>query len=264
MRILSVFFSLLFVAVSAFASSEYFDVVFDIDWTIAYKTSAEQVAKDPSGVFQFDNEYYRVSPGTIESLRKLHSTPGIRVSFNSGGTPERNEAFLQFVYSQVNADPTKPAYSPHMILDKHDLEDMVAKGEALPSDSFAVRYKKTLLKISSDLKKVILIDDIKNFLLKGQEANMLWTGTTFEDLLSFAESQQKMRLAPEADKKYFPKSEFEYKNERNKISRLVDLILNAYRISPDNPVAVLNGWTRNSKGVQFDQSRGQVRCEALF
>lgn len=264
MRILSIFCSVLFITVSAFASSEFFDVVFDIDWTLAYKTNAEQAAKDPNGVFQFENEYYRISPGTIKALRKLHSTPGIRVSFNSGGTPERNETLLRFVYSQVNSNPAEPVYSPHMILDKHDLEDMVAKGEALPTDSFSVRFKKTLLKINSDLSRIILIDDIKNFLIKGQEANMVWTGTTFEDLLNFDEAQKKMSVASETDKKYFPRSQFEYLNERYKIPRLVDLILKAYKLSPSNPVAMLNSWTRAADGRHLDLTFGHGRCEALF
>lgn len=264
LRILSVFCSLLFVAVSAFASSDYFDVVFDIDWTIAYKTDAKQAAKDPTEVFQFENEFYRISPGTIEALRKLHSTPGIRVSFNSGGTPERNEAFLKFVYSKLNSDPAKPAYAPYMILDKNDLEDMVAKGEALPTDPFAVRFKKSLLKINADLSRIILVDDIKNFLFKGQERNLLWTGGTFEDLLTYAESKEKMALAPEKDHKYFPQSEKEYFKERFKIPRLVNLILKAFKQSPENPVELINLWTRDRQGNSLDLTRGGLRCEGLF
>lgn len=264
MRILSVFCNLLFLSVSAFASSDYFDVVFDIDWTIAYKTSAGQAAKDPNGVFEFENEYYRISPGTVEALRKLHSTSGVRVSFNSGGTPERNEAFLKFVYSQVNADPDKPAYAPYMILDKHDLEDMVAQGKALPTDPFAIRFKKSLLKINSDLKRIILIDDIKNFLLKGQEGNMLWTGGTFEDLLNFSEAQEKMSQASEKDRKYFPQTEKEYSKERYKIPILVDLVLKAFKQAPEDPVGLLQLWTRDQMGNSLDLTRGGLRCEGLF
>lgn len=261
MRILRLFCLLFFLSVPVFAVSDYFDVVFDLDWTLAYKTTAEQAAKDPSGIFQFENEYYRLSPGTIVALRKLHTTPGIRVSFNSGGTPQRNVALLEFIYSQINANSLNATYEPHMVLDKQDL---VANPDALPTDPFAVRFKKTLLSINPDLKKIILIDDIKNFLLHGQEANMLWTGTTFEDLLSYAEAVQKMGLAKPEDRKYFPNNEVEYLKERNKILRLVDLVLKAFQQSPADPVSVLNLWTHDRLKNSLDLTRGGLRCEALF
>lgn len=262
MRILHLFCIVFFLTGTAFAAPDTsFDTVFDLDWTIAYKTTAEKAARDPRGIFYFENEYYRVPPQTIEALRQLHSTPGIRVSYISGGTAERNQALLQSIYSAINSNSPSEVFSPHMVLSKNDL---VANEQALPTDPFSVRFKKNLLAINPDLRRIILVDDIKNFLLPGQEANMLWTGTTFEDFLNYQEAKQKIHSASEADKKYFPTTEQEYINERNKILRFVHLILKAFDRSPANPVELLNSWTRSRDGQILDLTRGGLRCEALF
>ncbi len=207
---------------------ESFDVVFDLDWTLLYKTSEPMAAQDQTDIIRYGTEVYRLAPGTTDAIIKLHNTPDVRVSFYSGGEADRNLAVVDFIYQQIALRQKNLA--PYKVLNKADL---VTVPDALPTERFSKRFKKDLTKISSNLNRIVLVDDIADFTPKGQEKNLLWLGVTYEDFPTYAAAADKSKLAADKDKKYFPESYSDWLQERSKITAATDIILKSLN-TPDS------------------------------
>lgn len=183
-----------------------FHVVFDLDWTLVYPLEAAPNPPDPLAV-QAAGKWYRYSDGAAESIQRLLER-GVKVSFFSGGDTTRN---LELLRQLRLPNGTTAAQAAHKILNAEDLT-RVSEDNTL---KFPQRFKKDLRKITPDLDRVVLIDDIKEFSLPGQERNMRWTGPTYNFSANYDESAARINREWEA-----PSLEA-WKQERSKITRAV-------------------------------------------
>ena len=204
-------FSVLLISISAHAGVP-LDIVFDIDQTIAtlvHEGPSGDLLADPTdplrGTVQisFDKpeydsinrpllnpngtaithpmtERYRVYDGFLdlmEKLRKLQEAGQVRVSFFSGGTPQRNKVLLSALKlsdgKSVLEMVTESSSSPRV----YSREQMTYTG--LAEGRVRDRFKKDLRLVNPNLEDVILIDDIQNFALGDQKLQTIWLGEDF-------------------------------------------------------------------------------------
>lgn len=74
------------------------DIVLDIDWTILNPTTEALAEAVTEGVFRHSTGVYRYSKHIVDFMMTLHSMPGVRVSFYSGGEADRNHAVVKDLY----------------------------------------------------------------------------------------------------------------------------------------------------------------------
>lgn len=193
------------------------DVVFDLDWTAIYPTSKHMAEIQPENIIRFGEDYFRLADHLIPVLRALHEQPGIRVSFFSGGSEDRNMTVIQEIYRRLNLDGS--TYSPFKTLHSQNLH--IASTDS--TLSFAQRFKKNLSPYF-DLDRVILIDDVKEFSMPGQEKNLLWLSKTYNDRPEY----NLVHLEPSADRGYSAPHFEAWQSERRKILNLLEPLLVAH------------------------------------
>lgn len=196
--LLSLIFSIL-TASAAFASGPVYDVVFDLDWTLFYPVKKLETTE----TVQFGEEFYQPAEKAIEVLIKLHQD-GHRVSLFSGGKAPRNQALANYLLNEIQTRGVRD-FSFYKVL---NFEDLSRRDGASEGDKFAVRYAKDLTKINPDLSHVVLVDDLPEFAVSGQEKNMFGLGRTY----AFHQA-----YVPEAQGVYDPPNAQEWLRERLKI-----------------------------------------------
>ena len=202
---------------SALAKAEDFHVVFDIDWTLVYPLENAPLTPDPNMV-EVEGKWYRFSDHAGESIEKLAQEPGVKVSFFSGGEKSRNLKLLEKLKLPSGQNALSLA---HKVL---HAEDMTVVSED-KTKKFSERFKKDLTKISTDLDRIILIDDVKHFTVPGQEKNLVWLGDTYNYAASYQEARLRARTRPQ----YEAPSHAAWKSERAKISRVSESVLKRVR-----------------------------------
>lgn len=189
---------------SAARAGEPIDYVFDLDWTLFYVLPKDSPVRDQHTYF-FGDEGYRVADYAVEVLTDIANWPDARISFFSGGLPERNEALLKALQIPGHGTAWDLAYK---VLNKDDLT-RVSNDESL---KFSKRFKKDLQKISPNLNRVALADDTPTFVLPGQDANQLWVPT-----YSF---YSRFENVPAEKAQYDPADEAAWLSERRKMLQI--------------------------------------------
>lgn len=230
----------LFFCFQAFATED-IHIVFDLDWTLINPTTAVMAKVRPKDTFEYDGVIYRFSEHTFELLIALHRQPQVKISFFSGGADARNKYVVGLIYQRIHSTVGHTHFQPTRVLSKEDLS-VISTDTHL---KFSERYKKDLSRFF-DLKSVVLVDDIKNFVPISQEKNQLWIGKTYIDrpLLHLT------NLEKAEDKKYSAPNEQEWLRNKNKLLPISKILLAAiYR-------------TRQSSTAFVDNIPGN--CAALF
>lgn len=207
-------------------------VVFDLDWTLLNSTTEVMAQADPHGVIEFQGKLYRLPHGTIESLIRLHRA-GADISLFSGGEVERNNFAAQYIAAQVNDGliqlGVRSVFKFAKVLSLPDLLVTSAQPEA----RFAEKFKKELSRFF-DVSKTLLVDDIKEFIVSGQEKNMVWLGPTYNDRPRF----ELVNLEDVAQKKYSAPDYSEWSRDRLKIVVATDNILKAAQLMRDKKISL--------------------------
>lgn len=209
------------------------DIVFDLDWTLINETTAAMAKQDSQGVFQFEGKLYRISDHTANVLLALHRQPGVRISIFSGGLQERNQFAVKFIYDEVQRKvmQEKPfqqrsmTFRPYKVLSSQDLTPVSTD----PKLRFASRFKKDLGRFFN-LESAVLIDDIAEFSMPGQERNMLWIEKTYNDRPRY----ELVAFENPEDAKYSAPNKEEWQRDRNKLLRVKERILKALQFSRKN------------------------------
>lgn len=189
-----------FLSATALAAGPVYDVVFDLDWTLFYPLKAAVTAQS----VQAGDEYYQPADQAVETLIQLHQD-GHRVSLFSGGQKERNSALAQYLVAQIHARGVRD-FSFYKVL---NFDDLSVRPGAPENARFRERYMKDLIKINSDLSRTILVEDMREFSVPGQEKNLYWLGKTYQYMSEFK--------GPSLDP-YSPPTHEEWQRERNKIA----------------------------------------------
>lgn len=212
-------FSLLACSVTVpnrYPSSKEIHIILDLDWTIVSPVENVLTGKN---IISVEGELYRLHEGAKELLEQLFRTPGVKVSFFSGGSRERNFQLL----SQLKLfDGNENAYSrAYKVLSKDDLTRL----ESVPETArFSEKFKKDISKISKDLDNIIIIEDNPFFAInKEQSKSFLFLGQTYKYFESFEESQlamKNLKNPTEQELKYYPRNWIEWKLNRDRLKIL--------------------------------------------
>jgi hypothetical protein len=195
-----------------------YDIVFDIDWTIVYQVREKYIGS--AGVMKIGEEYYHESFDLISLMDDLFARPNVRVSFFSGGSSERNMELLAKIKLSNGKSLQEMAYK---ILSLNDLEIRPGVNPNDSSVKFSKKYQKNLLRVNSDLKNVMMIDDIENFLPTEQSDHMFFLQKTYEFFPSFSAAET-ARLTNELRADYIPSSYQEYIGEKHKLAWVKDVL----------------------------------------
>ncbi len=189
-------------------------VVFDIDWTLVsnYESEVSKLSKvAEEKVLYIEGKPYIVRDHTIELIESLLAK-NINISFFSGGTKSRNDELLSKIILSDGRSLKDIAYKVK------SFEDLTTVPGVPETAKFQERFKKDLLKITDDLRNVIIIDDAFNFFVnEEQKKNRLFLGPTYKYFEEFAGIGN---LSGE----YIPKSYDEWLFDRDKFKIIENLI----------------------------------------
>lgn len=230
-------------APGAVRAAEPIHLVFDIDWTLVYPLP-EKPAQPDAHTIEVLGKWYRFTDDSAAVIAEAAANPALRVSFFSGGERERN---LQLLQKLKLPDGRSALDVATKVLSTEDL----TPGSKEPGAKFAQRWKKDLTKVEPDLNRVVLIDDIADFALPGQERNMYWLGETYNFAGSFSEAQARALLKAE----YEAPTETAWKWERAKLKRAFAFIRRAAKDSPGNATGFLH---------RLQELRSVGDCPLLF
>ena len=206
---------------------ERLNVVFDLDWTLLNSTTEAMVQADSKDTFAFEGKWYRIAHGTAESIIKLHQQ-GFEISIYSGGTADRNDFAAELITKQIHALGVLD-FKFKQVLDLSDL--LVVSND--PTAKFVDRYKKELSRFF-DITRTLIVDDMMNFAVKGQEKNMVWLGKTYLDRPRF---ELQTLEAPEG-KAYSAPDLAEWNRDYNKIPNAVNDILKAKELMSQKQITL--------------------------
>jgi hypothetical protein len=190
---------MLLMGLGAQASGIIRDVVFDLDWTLFYPVDK---AYDRNTV-QVEGKFYRLADGAIEAMMELDNS-GHRVSLFSGGASSRNLALANFIANKVVQEGNY-RFQFYRILSKGHL---TTRPGVADSAAFGDRYGKDLRQVNPDLSNVVLVDDMKQFAVAGQERNVYVIEKTYNFFPQYTAS---------ANQEFDPPSFCEWLLERKKI-----------------------------------------------
>ena len=112
-------------------------------------------------------ESYRIYEGVGETLQQLKSRGDTRLSFFSGGSPARNEALLRAI--ELPDETSAWAAAEGRAFSREDMTYTGAPDDARVRD----RFKKDLERTCRDLRRCLLVDDIRDFVPESQRALVL-------------------------------------------------------------------------------------------
>jgi len=245
-------------------------IVFDLDWTLV---SPIENASTGKNIIRVGDESYRLHNGAIELLEKLFKTPGLKISFFSGGPRERNiELLSKIELYQGRGNAHEMAFK---ILSKEDLTRL----EDVPETArFSEKFKKDLTKISSNLENVVMIEDNPYFALNPEHSkSFLYLGDTYKYFESFEESQialKKLTNPTEIELSYYPKNWAEWKINYDRLQLVQNSIEDAMTRGNNNPsfrTELVKKWSQTGLNLyqpnwklimnSFDKS---VQCDDLL
>lgn len=221
-------------------ASDDIHVVFDLDWTLINPTSSEMVKMAPLDTFELEGKVYRFSQHMIEVLIALHQEPNVKVSYFSGGTEQRNIFVINLIYEKLKARLGHDQFKPFKVLSKNHLTE-VSKD---PSLEFSERFKKDL-SLFFDLKSVLLVDDIKNFVPLSQAKNQLWLGKTYNDRPEF----NLQYLEKIEEKNFTAPNKSEWIRNRDKLLPIKEILLGAIRRTRGNSQSFVDNIVRTCAGL---------------
>jgi hypothetical protein len=223
------------------------DIVLDIDWTILNPTTEALAEAVPEGVFRHSTGVYRYSKHIVDFMMTLHSMPGVRVSFYSGGEAGRNNAVVKDLYKKINEKMSSNHFEPYKILSLKDL----TKVSSDPKLRFGDRLKKDIARFFNP-RYAVLVDDTKDFVLHGQGRNQLWLGKTYNDRPQY----ELAHLEKSEDMKYSAPNKKEWQRDLDKLLPVLDVLTKAVRKT-------------RSTNVDFIENVDQINylprtCKSLF
>lgn len=223
------------------------DIVLDIDWTILNPTTEALAEAVPEGIFRHSTGVYRYSKHIVDFMRTLHSMPGVRVSFYSGGEADRNHAVVKDLYNKINEKMSSNHFEPYKVLSLEDLTPVSSD----PKLRFGDRLKKDIARFFNP-RFAVLVDDTKDFVMHGQERNQLWLGETYNDRPRY----ELVHLEKPEDVKYSAPNKKEWQRDLDKLLPVLDILTQAIRKT-------------RSSNVDFVQNVDHINylprtCKSLF
>lgn len=158
-------FSLFFLVNPAGASGQH--VAFDLDGTLVQTVTTEVPGTDPDQLIVRGEETLRLNDFAPEVIAKLLDA-GYQISIFSGSPVERNQVILERLKKLVRARAGRD-FVPYKVLSLPDLTPVYGVPETARQRD---RFRKDLQRIDNPFD-VVLVDDIKEFVLSGQERNHL-------------------------------------------------------------------------------------------
>ncbi|MBP7844016.1 MAG: zeta toxin family protein [Proteobacteria bacterium] len=193
-------------------SQSYYDIVFDIDWTLFY------VLKDAvAGSVDFEGQHFMPYRGLDRFFKVLiEMIPNLRIHFMSGASEARIKKFL----SEIKLDSVKPILD--LTYTVVGVEGLHKREASETAQKFTDIYAKSFYSLTplAHPDRSILLDDQPDFALAPlRAANSLGNYAHF---LSFEEAQK-------SGSKYAPKSYLEWELDRDRLALIIAVIEEAYR-----------------------------------
>lgn len=195
------------------------DLVFDLDWTLFYSwenTKDSQSEVDP--LLKHKNSTYQASKNAVPVLLSLQDK-GYRLSIFSGGDEHRNQQLVEWLQKEA-----KLRYGKNLKFYKTLGFRALTERSQASGLKFSQRYGKDLSQINSNLDQILLIDDIRDFAMKGQESNLLHLEKTYNYIADYDTWSRSKTSVPNSEQSYDPPSYKEWIREQNKIERVLELI----------------------------------------
>lgn len=190
--------------------SEEIHIVFDLDWTI-FSNAPDTRPVNLTRVYWSEGKAYRLQDYVEEVMQALSKNPRVKISFMSGGVHERNVTLLK----QVKLPDGRSLYDlAYRVLAFDDLTDLYPEVPQVQM-KFTEKYKKNIEKISKDINQVIIVEDVKDFVLPHQRNSVLHLGNTYEVFESYAEAKALHATTP--DRPYVPASLRDWRRDRFRI-----------------------------------------------
>lgn len=146
-------------------------VVFDLDGTLirdVTELAPEQRPNAPEEhVIRWKDRVFVMTDFAPEVLARLRDA-GYRISFFSGGEAERNRIVVERLERLVQARSGR-ALNPHKVLSYEHLTPLFGRDQTA---RFRDRFRKDLQHVA-DPFDVVLVDDIREFAMDGQEKSLL-------------------------------------------------------------------------------------------
>lgn len=257
-------------AINRHPANQELHVVFDLDWTLV---SPVENAITGKKIIQVGEESYRLHNGAVELLEKLFKTPGLKVSFFSGGPRERNiELLSKMELFNGNSNAHEMAYK---VLSREDLTRL----ENIPESArFSEKYKKDLTKISSNLENIVMIEDNPYFALNPEHSkSFLHLGETYKYFESYEEAQsaiKKLKNPTKVELSYYPKNWISWKVNYDRLQLIqhsIEEVLNGKNGNLSFRTGLIGKWSQTGLNLRkpnwtlimntFDKS---VQCEDLL
>jgi hypothetical protein len=198
---------------SAQAVERAFHLILDIDYTLFHVVD-ERVSKRT--IMGSDKLLYEPIAWGVEGIENALAR-GVKISFFSGGEEDRNISLLK----QVKLSDGRSLFEvADGVYSRKHLEVVSDKG------TFSERYKKNLEILGFDMKRSLLLDDLKDFVPNKHIRNILWIGKTYHHFNSYSLAQ-KATLEAKRELKYIPVTEEQWFISKNKMKYVFELILDA-------------------------------------
>lgn len=207
------------------------DIVFDLDWTLFYSISEEVAQKENSGVVKVDGKFYRMSDYGAQVISILIQK-GYRVSIYSGGLKGRNQKLVKFLKGEIQKYSGE-RFVPFKILSRSDLVFRRM------NEKFSIQFAKDLKKVNPRLEEVVLFDDMKEFSVEGQKANLFWLNQTFDFISEFHSNSPNQ----EEGLRFVPRNYKDWLLERYKIVSVLGLLFGNEDLTPQELQKI---WNENS------------------
>ena len=229
-----------------------FHLIFDIDWTLVVPLSEKQaqLVKGHPNLIKVFEESYLLKQGAKEVLQNAFKNQDLVVSFFSGGHQERNDELLKQIRFSDGSSAFDHAYK---VLSRSDLT-------VLSEDTnlrFSQRYKKDISKISPNIQRALLVEDIEHFALAPGEGQTLWLGRTYFPKLpgmSWQESNEAWKSTGVEERFLAPNEGASWWNQR-KLFYLEGLI--SAHDSPEEIIAM-------AQKFEFSEDRAPRNWQKVF
>jgi hypothetical protein len=223
-------------------SQSYYDIVFDIDWTLFY------VLKDAvAGSVDFEGQHFMPYRGLDRFFKILFEMiPNLRIHFMSGASEARIKKFL----NEIKLDSVKPILD--LTYTVVGVEGLHKREASETAQKFTEIYAKSFYSLTplAHPNRSILLDDQPDFALAPlRAANSLGNYAHF---LSFEEAQK-------SGSKYAPKSYREWELDRDRLALIIAVIEEAYR----RDRAGTEAFSSAIQKILGDQATGEKNSKAI-
>jgi hypothetical protein len=204
----------------AYSAPTFYDVVIDVEGTLVQGVPKDKVTNYPADeLIEAAGKTYRIAPYARSLLFQLSRQPNVRVSFFSEESEDATNGILQKLMLSAPDSKRSAKDIAFKVLNKTDLTSSA---------------KKDLTKISSNLDRVILVDDNPDITPTQQSRNVASVGPSYFAFETFdSASAELARLTQqnakglEAMKHRFPPDPESWERERGKLARAFALLSEA-------------------------------------